>query len=264
MDIPSRQRTFDFFSCLVDKLEERSIPYWLEFGSLLGFARYNCMLSHDFDIDLGVWHEDRWKITKILSEIKHIGYRWTHAAWANNFCMWDIRPYKEDGNLSEINIDIYYYKKTYPATLAYPVVYAESRDSHWKNILFPFSDKCYYFENLIDGSFGAFPKHLRKVKVPKYYKEHLSHLYGNDYIENVRIKGLDYNDTDLASSKCLPEISTTTVEDTLSKHNIKDGKISIDFMNKNNLDYLTLGDMDDTDIGDGLLEPLSENRVIFT
>ncbi|MCS2220388.1 LicD family protein [Bacteroides thetaiotaomicron] len=39
-------------------MNEVGIPYWLEFGTLLGAVREHSFISHDFDLDVGLFKED--------------------------------------------------------------------------------------------------------------------------------------------------------------------------------------------------------------
>lgn len=191
MSLDTSGRTFRFFKYLTEKFDYYGIRYWLDFGSLLGFARDKKIISHDYDIDIGVWIEDRWKISKIIKSAElDFGYSWTHFIWRDNYCGWEIKP-KQDQN----HIDIYYYEKCKNKVLAKPVVYTNSTDSFWETRNNPFSTKAYYFDNLISSTFESI-----KVKVPKYHKEHLEYVYGKDCINQIKIKNEDYYDGNLDSS----------------------------------------------------------------
>gem|GEM_PF-3028790 len=54
-----------FFRETVSRLREARIPFWLEFGALLGFVREGSLLSWDRDIDLGLWRGDATEETLI-------------------------------------------------------------------------------------------------------------------------------------------------------------------------------------------------------
>jgi len=246
-----RRVTLDFFCELTKRLEEKSADYWLEFGTLLGFARQGSMLAHDDDIDLGIWYEDRWKLVEIINEISGVRFSWEHCIWSGNFCMWIIEP--EGG----IRLDIYYYKKTKDGSLACPTVYTESKNDFWKTKHLPFSDKAYYFDNLINAEFEG-----KRVKVPKYYKKHLFYLYGENCIEEVKIKGEDYNDPELESSNGPAKVCILSDREILSKYALEDRIISIDFMNEEGIDYISVGDAKDEELAKRYLQPLSESRVI--
>ena len=186
MSLDTSGRTFRFFKYLTEKFDYYGIRYWLDFGSLLGFARDKKIISHDYDIDIGVWIEDRWKISKIIKSAElDFGYSWTHFIWRDNYCGWEIKP-KQDQN----HIDIYYYEKCKNKVLAKPVVYTNSTDSFWETRNNPFSTKAYYFDNLISSTFESI-----KVKVPKYHKEHLEyHGVKSNHIQSTEIDCINFKE----------------------------------------------------------------------
>lgn len=49
-------------------LNEAGIPFWLEFGTLLGFYREHSFIAHDLDIDTGAYYEDVEEVQKALEK----------------------------------------------------------------------------------------------------------------------------------------------------------------------------------------------------
>ncbi len=49
-------------------MNRNKIPFWLEFGTLLGFYRDRDFISHDFDIDFGTYIENHDRIRKTLTD----------------------------------------------------------------------------------------------------------------------------------------------------------------------------------------------------
>lgn len=49
-----------------DHMNQAGIPFWLEFGTLLGFYREHDFISHDNDMDFGAYIEDHDRIRKLL------------------------------------------------------------------------------------------------------------------------------------------------------------------------------------------------------
>lgn len=54
------------FSSAMNRAE---IPFWLEFGSLLGFFREKDFIKHDYDIDFGAFLNDRKRVRKALEDV---------------------------------------------------------------------------------------------------------------------------------------------------------------------------------------------------
>ena len=48
-------------------LNQSAIPYWLEFGTLLGYYREHDFIKHDCDLDFGAYLDDAEKVRKALS-----------------------------------------------------------------------------------------------------------------------------------------------------------------------------------------------------
>jgi phosphorylcholine metabolism protein LicD len=59
---------------LGDLFEEQKIPYWLDFGTLLGAIRGGRSIPHDTDGDLCLFMEDREKILALKNRVKKDGF----------------------------------------------------------------------------------------------------------------------------------------------------------------------------------------------
>jgi hypothetical protein len=57
-------------------LEEHGIPYWLDFGALLGAARERAFIPWDTDVDLGVRAADGARIRSLRDAIDRAGFRY--------------------------------------------------------------------------------------------------------------------------------------------------------------------------------------------
>lgn len=49
-------------------LNEHSIPFWLDYGTLLGYHREHDFIGHDTDIDTGVFIEDAERVKQALEK----------------------------------------------------------------------------------------------------------------------------------------------------------------------------------------------------
>ena len=192
----SKNLTLSFLDHLTNRFNEEGIAYWLDYGSLLGAVREKGIIPHDYDIDIGVWHHDQNLIKKIiLKEKNDFLYDWQYCHWNNIYNMWNIDMRTTQGQISELKLDIYYYKKYKQNTLSGPLVYTESEDPYWKGKE-AFISKSYYYDNLIMTDFEN-----RRFPITKYYKQYLNYLYGENCIEEKKIKNQDYYDSEIPSSK---------------------------------------------------------------
>jgi phosphorylcholine metabolism protein LicD len=52
----------DMLPIITDLLEENDIKYWLDWGTLIGAVQIGKMIPWDFDIDIGIFHDDAAKL----------------------------------------------------------------------------------------------------------------------------------------------------------------------------------------------------------
>ena len=57
--------------------DEHDIPFWLNYGTLLGAVREGKIISYDSDIDIGTWFSQTKKIYKLRDEFSKWGYEFT-------------------------------------------------------------------------------------------------------------------------------------------------------------------------------------------
>jgi len=60
---------------IIAVLNEHSVPYWVNFGTLLGLMREGKPLEHDKDIDIGIWAKDKERMKSIIPSMKKSAYR---------------------------------------------------------------------------------------------------------------------------------------------------------------------------------------------
>ena len=66
----------------MDKLLTRNkITYWTMKGTLLGVVREKGIIPHDYDIDLGMLHDDINKVASLRKQIWEDGYVLFQAPW---------------------------------------------------------------------------------------------------------------------------------------------------------------------------------------
>lgn len=85
-------------------LEEHNIKYWLDWGTLLGAVRNGRMIPWDYDIDLGMFHDDAQRLIALSPDIAKDGFDLT-AFWCNTY-VHIIRFFTKEHGLN-FHIDIY-------------------------------------------------------------------------------------------------------------------------------------------------------------
>lgn len=87
-----------------DKLKSLDIPFWLDWGTLLGAVRNGKMIPWDFDIDIGIFQRDAERMLKVLkSVINKDGYDF--AVDRNRKYARKIRFFGREGFDFHIDID---------------------------------------------------------------------------------------------------------------------------------------------------------------
>ena len=305
-----------FLDHISKRFKEDGIVFWREYGSLLGAVRESGIIPHDYDIDIGVWGKDQKTIRKIiLEENSGFAFSWQYCDWSGNYNMWNIDSLKLNGQISEFKLDIYYFEKYKQRTLAGPLVYTESEAPYWRDRKGKcFISKNYYYENLITSDFEN-----RKLPIPKYHDKYLTYLYGKNCVNIKKIKGKDYDDTEIPSAKysdptvghtegvfdCLhhghiklfermkktfdkvivsctkDEIVETYKSSTMENYETRIKKVSeckyvdeiidppdnssitIDYMEKNSIDYIVHGKTDEKFLKKWYKEPIKEKRMVL-
>ena len=80
------------------ELENASIPYWLEGGTLLGIIRENRLLPWDNDMDISMYKIDQRKLLQIMIKLFFKGYRLSIKHYRK-----DIGPFRK-GELRMIKV----------------------------------------------------------------------------------------------------------------------------------------------------------------
>jgi len=103
-------------------LNNAHIPFWLCYGTLLGYIRENGLLKHDFDFDFGMWRTDYNKDFEDL--LVNAGFTLVHQYKTIN-TEYDAfeQTYEKDG----VSIDIFYHYKNEEKTWTH-VFYREPED----------------------------------------------------------------------------------------------------------------------------------------
>lgn len=143
-----------------------SIPYWLEFGTLLGAYRDGDFIQNDFDIDVGVYLKDAHKVYhtllengfKLLREFHVVGENGLEQTFEYHGLTIDVMYFYEDEGLYWCNG-----VATLPKT--YDKVEQLRATAHWFK---PFGTSTMDFKGL-------------HVSIPDNVEEHLIEIFGTGF-----------------------------------------------------------------------------------
>jgi hypothetical protein len=87
---------------IADLLQEAGIPYWLDWGTLLGAMRIGRMIPWDFDIDLGAFEQDVDRIAWLAQKAQAMGHTLRYEPEYHKF-----RFFGKNGPDFHIDIDLW-------------------------------------------------------------------------------------------------------------------------------------------------------------
>ncbi len=168
------QYNFEALCKLNSVFRSLNIPYWLDFGTLLGIYRNNDFIPHDIDLDIGLYHEDYSE--DIEKKMVEAGFKKDHEFWVADADFGQESCYTYNG----MTVDLFFYKKEEGDICCYE---------------FDRQDKC-SFEESIDSGMGLIVKEIRfkdrglkklsfrehSFWIPKDSREYLSAHYGEDFM----------------------------------------------------------------------------------
>lgn len=96
---------------VTDEFDKNDIPYWLDYGTLLGAYRSSTLISYDYDMDIGVEIKFADKIKNVL-ENAILDYKFEklpHAKWIDER-LYQIKFKKRD-NIDPLFLDVYFFNR---------------------------------------------------------------------------------------------------------------------------------------------------------
>ena len=69
---------------IIDLLNKKEVPYFVDCGALLGIVRDGDLLPWDNDTDLAINAEDEAKLTAVVDEIRSLGWHCTFSNFSEN------------------------------------------------------------------------------------------------------------------------------------------------------------------------------------
>lgn len=117
-----RKKYLSVLNDFCSALNEVKVPFWICYGTLLGFVRDNAVLLHDYDFDFGIWKSD-WS-EKIEDILFSKGFCLVHQ-FESESIVYDAfeQTYEKDG----VSIDIFCHYKDHEKTWTH-VFYREPED----------------------------------------------------------------------------------------------------------------------------------------
>jgi hypothetical protein len=161
----------EVFGKLLQVMQELDLVWWIEYGTLLGAVRENDFLSHDVDIDIGIFL-DTYSVDIEQIFIKY-GFKKTRSFLVDDGVFAREETYEYAG----VGVDIFYFKVLQDKLIGYGFRAKDGLSpAHTiqkygglmvREITFPYSGFTEYeFKNF-------------NVNIPKDFDAHLSAFYGN-------------------------------------------------------------------------------------
>ncbi len=174
--------------------KEIGVDYWLIFGTLLGAIREKGFISHDIDIDLGMWARDY----SIEHEkfFNRYGFKKKISFIANNGIVAREDTYEKDG----IYIDIFYFFKKDDKMVCHTFLNKEGYS--WDKTIQEFGGLLVRELSFKYAGFSYINLFNKQFMVPKNYKEHLEASYGKNYMK----PDPNYSNDIATNAKILPNI----------------------------------------------------------
>jgi phosphorylcholine metabolism protein LicD len=72
------------FNEIIDLLNEKHVPYYVDCGALLGIVRDGDLLPWDNDTDLAINAEDTEKLTSVIKDIQKLGWSCEFKTFSEN------------------------------------------------------------------------------------------------------------------------------------------------------------------------------------
>lgn len=162
-----QQHGTDVLNTLHRVFSTANIPYWLEFGTLLGAVREHDFISTDDDIDIGVFYSD---VSKIQETLLATGFKLVREFKVGDGSLGFEQTYFFHG----VPVDIFFNHRKNSKELcfhSFTFVVGDDRNlCNVEEVTIPYS------------GFMAFDFKGIKVTIPRDYELHLGLHYGEDFM----------------------------------------------------------------------------------
>jgi len=195
-----KQTAVEALEQIQDAFNNKNIIYWLEFGTLLGAVREKKFISHDLDIDIGLFiSEDHQRITNLLSQV---GFRKVRSISIDN----GKYGLEETYNYKGLFIDFFYF--TQKEKEMYCHVFSNEYGKSWNQTIKEKGGLIVYEHTFPYDGFKEIIFLNKKVLIPNNEHEHLIAQYGDTYM----IKNKKWNPYKMAPNKNILDNKVGVVE----------------------------------------------------
>lgn len=151
-------------------MNKAGIPFWIEFGTLLGFYREHDFISHDNDIDFGAYIEDQPRIRKLLTKngFKLVRHYYDTAGGV-----------EECYHINNSSFDVFYFRRDEEGL--HCSSYIRAPKSWIRSIL---NRRKYFVKKITFPDTGLVAAEFKgaKIFVPSACEAHLKAHYGESYM----------------------------------------------------------------------------------
>lgn len=160
--------SIDCLKIITEEFDKNNIPYWLDYGTLLGAYRDFTLISHDYDMDIGVEIKYADKIKRVLENaISDCKFeKLPFAKWIDNQ-IYQIK-FKNQVGIEPLWLDVYFFERK--EKFLYSNFLSNDGEIKCKTNL-------YQIENLETIKLGHY-----YFKCPSDVPKFLKIRYGNDFM----------------------------------------------------------------------------------
>ncbi len=161
---------------LKEAFEELNIPYWLEYGTLLGAYRDKNFISNDLDIDLGLFLSDSSPL--VAKKLAEKGFVRERKITIDN----GSYGLEESYNYKGVGVDLFYFVKQ--GEQVYSHVFTKEVGMSWEKTVAKYGG---YLVREIHfpwvGDIGSIDFLGDKYSIPPCVENHLSSHYGENFMK---------------------------------------------------------------------------------
>lgn len=157
------------FNEIIDLLNEKHVPYYVDCGALLGIVRDGDLLPWDNDTDLAINAEDTEKLTSVIEDIQKLGWSCEFATFSENNAFATQQDHRV---LKVYDTWLGFFKG--PTRMDIFLLYPMGKYRCWSAANRYMRVDRKYFEGVEFIDWNG-----RALRVPRYFKAYLTEKYGD-------------------------------------------------------------------------------------